>query len=54
MTMSDLMPKRVHVDEVYKLDCNLCWTDILFGFIALMLKHNRMSHLIVQLRQSLS
>jgi len=32
----------------------LCWTDILFGFIALKLKHSGMSRLIVQVRQSLS
>jgi hypothetical protein len=35
-----------------QLKCNLCWTDILFGFISVMLKHNGMSRLIIQVRES--
>jgi len=37
-----------HVMRFIELKCNLCSTDKLFGFVALVLKHNGMSHIVVQ------
>jgi len=34
--------------EFIELKCNLCSTDKLFGFVALVLKHNGMSRIAVQ------